>query len=226
MRESATWKTMFCVVAAVMALAHAEPPAYPPPPTPEQLKLVGKIMGVGRIKFGMAPSDFTNGSLADDKDAPDRQPGMKYYIDSDLDGVTWGKLPPDHVQLGFYYDHLVDIRLHFNQPFGELLAVTHAAFEKYGTPQWDRWLNVDSYNIQAAHWSGVDEAKISTLDMQLAFPFSVPAGADEPTLAQKTNGLLVLNASNLYFNLRQSHIKDLEQETLKAHDLEKIKGDL
>ena len=62
--------------------------------------------------------------------------------------------------------------------------------------------------------------------MQLAFPLTVPAGADESTLAQKTNGLLVINATNLFFNLRQSHMKDLEQETLKTHDLEKIKGDL
>jgi len=216
---------MFCILVAVTfatALAHAEPPSS----TPQQLELVGKIMGVGRIKFGMAPDDFANGSLFADKDSPDKQRGVKYYTYSDLDGVTWGKLPPDRIELGFYYDHLMDIRLHFNQPFGDLLAVTHAAIEKYGTPQWDRWLNVDSYNIQAAHWSGVDDANINTIDMQLAFPLIVPAGADETTLAQKTNGLLVLTASNLYFNLRQSHIKDLEQQTLKAHDLEKIKGDL
>lgn len=220
---------MFCVLAVLTALALIRLPAAPPAaPTPEQLQLVGKLTGVGHIKFGMAPADFTSGDLIAATNARDNQPGMKYYTDSDLDGITWGRLPPDRVQLGFYYDHLVDIQLHFTQPFGDLLAVTHAAFEKYGTPPWNSYLFVEdnAAPTPAAHWTGVDNDNIATVEMLLAFPHEVPAGSDETTLAQKITGMLEFHAPNLYYELRQDHIKDLEQQTLKAHDLDKIKADL
>jgi hypothetical protein len=212
---------MFCVLAALTALAAAEPPA----PTPEQRELVGKITGVGRLRFGMAPNDFSNGTLVGNSNAPNIESNMKYFTCTDLDGITWGRLAPDRIDLGFYYDHLIDIRLHFTQPFGDLLAVTHAAAEKYGTPRWDHWMTVDGPSTQAGYWSGTD-AKVTTVEMQLAFPHYVPAGADESTLAQKIGGLLELSAPNLLYELRQSHQQDLEQQTLKTHDLEKIKSDL
>jgi hypothetical protein len=130
MRESASWKTMFCVLALMAGLAplRADDP-QPLQSTLAQLALLDKITGIGSLKFGASFDSFDKADLT-----YVGNPGVPTadYLYTTSDQITWGTLVPNGIALTFYYNELVGITLHFNETNATLISVKQAFVQKYG----------------------------------------------------------------------------------------------
>jgi len=229
MREYPAWKSRLLPgTVAALALAGlwtARVDAQEPTklPTPAQLDLVGKIMGVGPIKFGMAVDDFAKDDLV-----PINSSGATSQFQyADAAKLTWGGLHPTRVEVRFYYDHLVAIRLYFSGTYGDLLAVDWALRQKYGTtnensPYAINDSNAANGNFGTKLWRSTGDM----VEMCAAFPEEIFDGSDDAALAQKVEGAVDLFDADLGRKLSRDHHDALNDEVLRGHDLEKIKSDL
>src|ERR1700744_3506492 len=112
MRGWLTWKLMVLAV-SVTAIAPLRADPAIPPPSPEQLALVDQIQGLGPFKFGATLDSFDKDSLKVPEENHSSDKVTFDYVRTDQFGklITWGTLQPTKVELQFYDNHLVVIRL-------------------------------------------------------------------------------------------------------------------
>ena len=225
MRESATWKTMFCILAALTALAAAEPPA-PPLSTPEQLALLDKIPGVGSLKFGATLDSFDKGSLQPARGQSNPESPNADYFYTPTDQVTWGTLTPIAIELNFYYNQLVGIQMAFDETNATLITVHQAFVVKYGSSPNSQQLSMDTPpGITAASLFG-PFWHTDNIYVGVGLPSYVPQSASDDFLTQKVRGIVDLDSTGLRNKLTHDKQEAMRTELLKGQNLDKIKADL
>lgn len=239
MRERAAWKLRLLLgLGGLLAFSPAGRAQAPPQstlkfdaPSVAQMETLGKTTGLGPYHFGMEAEDLPKGDLAPNQKLVHPEPNMDYFLDTNTEKITWGGLHPDRINLQFYYGKLIAIRLHFHEAYGDLLAVNWAVWRKYGGTNGTTFSSfADGSDARGGLWSGgvLDErgALEATIQLRVDLPSQIPAGADEESMARKTDGEMELLDVSLLDKLAQDHHDALEQSVLKSHDLEKIGKDL
>ena len=176
---------------------------------------------MGSLKFGAELQTFDQGSLKS-TDNPNQPPSSTaHYQYTPGTDITWGTLVPADIELQFYYDRLIGIRLRFNDTNGNLIPVYRAVLEKYGSTHGGgniQFSNFDSFN--GPQWYG---AKIG---LCVCLPTAIPPQASENFLDQKVNGAVELIAVGLREQLTHEKQDSLRSELLKSQNLDKIKANL
>jgi hypothetical protein len=224
MRESASWKTMFCVLALMAGLAplRADDP-QPLQSTLAQLALLDKITGIGSLKFGASFDSFDKADLT-----YVGNPGVPTadYLYTTSDQITWGTLVPNGIALTFYYNELVGITLHFNETNATLISVKQAFVQKYGASTSDRQFsyagaqNNDLHYFTGGFWAGTN------ISANVSLPDRIPPQSSEDFLTKKVDGAVQFIDSGLEKKLTQQKQDAMRSELLKGQNLDKIKADL
>ncbi len=224
MRELATWKMMFYVLAVTTGLAslRADDP-QPPRSTVAQLALLDKITGIGSLKFGAAFDSFDKGALVyvGNPGAPTSD-----YVYTTTDQITWGTLVPNGIVLTFYYNELVGITLHFNETNATLISVNQAFVQKYGASPNERQFTFASGQNQAFQYFTGGLWVTPNISVNVSLPDRIPPQSSEDFLTKKVDGALQIFDTGLENKLTQQKQDALRSQLLKDQNLDKIKADL
>ena len=205
------------------------------PPSQDQVDLLDRIQGVGPLKFGAKLESFDPTSLKTPKvEGPLSKQIVYQYLKGN--GISWGTLHPTTILLQFHSGQLVAIRLWFDAPEGDLVAVSHALVEKYGFPQSGSimppqpgWVtpqqgmvmrrSLFAGGVPSRGWSG------EKIEMDVVLPDNIRTGASLDELERTESGGVQFVDKELEKELSVKE-SDAVQQQIKNQDLEKIKADL